>query len=175
MRSSEVAGLPVISIADGERLGTVARVYVDPAAKRVVGFAYEASPGIFSPDSAPRVDAERIRSLGPDALTLDDRDAVRGEGIDTAIAALTTLDELAGREVLTRGGAALGRIAGASFDERSFGLTELEVARGLLVGTWAAPIGQVLTIGRDYVIVADGIWEDDAENNKPATAPGGAG
>lgn len=173
MHSTQINGLPVISIAEGERLGTVVRTYVDPSAKRVVGFAYDTGSGLFSPDSAPRMDAGCVRSLGPDTLLLDDKASVRGDAINATIASLTTLDELTGRAVLTSGGASVGHIAGVTFDERSFAITELAISRGMLAGTWSAPIAQVVAIGRDFVIVTDGIWTHDGAGVKLTPASSG--
>ena len=39
MNSHDVKGRPVINIVDGEKVGTIDHVYLDLAAKRVVGFS----------------------------------------------------------------------------------------------------------------------------------------
>lgn len=162
MQGKQMNGLPVISIVDGERLGEVERTYVDPAAKRVIGVAYSAGGGLFTPEISPRLDVSCIHSLGPGALTVDNRNAIHGETIDRMFADLTTLDDLSGRAVLTRGGTALGKVSAVDFDERTFRLTEFEVSRGLMAGTRAVSIEQVATIGLDYVIVKDDVWANDA-------------
>ena len=163
MQGKQMNGLPVISIDRGERLGTVERTYVDPAGKRVIGVAYNAGGGLFTPESSPRLDADCIRTLGPDALLVDNAQAIHGETIDRAFSSLTTLDDLVGRGVLTRGGAALGKISSVDFDERSFRLTEFEVSQGLMAGARPIPVTMVKTIGLDYLIVADNAWPQEAQ------------
>jgi uncharacterized protein YrrD len=38
MKNSQFKGLSVISVAEGKKLGTVARAFFDPATQQVVGF-----------------------------------------------------------------------------------------------------------------------------------------
>lgn len=167
MQGKQMNGLPVISIADGERLGTVERTYVDPAGKRVLGVGYHVGGGLFTPEISPRLDADRIHSLGPDALMVVNKDAISGEKIDQAFSNLTTLDDLVGRAVLTRGGAALGKVDSVAFDERTYRLTEFDVSRGMMAGTRSIPAKQVKTIGLDYLIVADDVWPDETPAPEP--------
>jgi uncharacterized protein YrrD len=158
MQGAHMNGLPVITFAGGERLGAVERTYVDPATKRVIGVGFNAGGGLFTPEISPRLDASRIRVLGPDALLVDDKGAINGEEIDRRFSELTTLDDLVGRAVLTEGGAALGKVAAVGFDPRGFQLTEFEVSRGAMAGTRPLPATHVKTIGFGYIIVADNAW-----------------
>ena len=74
MNSKQIRGLSVINIADGTQVGTVDQVFLDLAAKQVVGFSITNGVGPFggARDNAPTVAASGVHSLGPDALTLDD-------------------------------------------------------------------------------------------------------
>lgn len=153
MNAKALSGLPVIDIADGKSLGTVTRAYVDPAARRVVGFAFAQPHGVFAPEVAPRVDADRVHSLGPDALTLDDPAAVQSETIDELAGSLADLDELSSRRVLSEEGVDLGKVSAVEFDEHTFALTRIDVSTGLLKGTTEIEMDRVITIGPDVVVV----------------------
>lgn len=157
MNSKQLKGLAVISIAEGEKLGMVTRADLDPAAKRVVGFAFAAPSGLFAPEFAPWVETARVHSLGPHALTLDDKRVVQDEtGAETA-AGVVELDSLLKRKVVTEGGTYVGQVASLEFDEQDFVLTQLEVSPGVFKGNQHVPIGQVMSIGPDLIIVTNAV------------------
>ena len=105
MNSKQIRGLSVINIADGTQVGTVDQVYLDLAAKRVVGFSITDGVGPFggARDNAPTVAASSVHSLGPNALTLDDVAAAHAAWVGGAYGPLETLHDLVGRKVITEG------------------------------------------------------------------------
>ena len=157
MNGKDIRGLPVISIADGTHVGTIDQVYLDLAAKQVVGFSITNGVGPFggARDNAPTVAASAVHSLGPDALTLDDVTAAHAAWVDAAYGSLVSLDDVAGRKVVTEGGANLGEVASMGFDERSFAITEVEVSPGFLKTNTHIPLEQIVRIGQDVLVVAD--------------------
>lgn len=157
MNSKHLKDLAVISIADGEKLGTVSHTYVDTAAKKITGFAFTAPSGVFAPESAPRVDAAHVHSIGPDALTLDDKSAVQGGPLDEGGAQLVELSALAKQKVVTEGGVLVGQVASVEFDGQAFHLTQFEVSPGFFKGNKMVPIAHVTSIGPDLIVVADAV------------------
>jgi uncharacterized protein YrrD len=157
MNGKDIRGLTVISIADGTQVGTVDRVYLDPAAKQVVGFSITNGVGPFggARDNASTVAASGVHSLGPDALTLDDVAAAHAAWVDAAYGPLVSLDDVAGRKVVTEGGANVGEVVSLGFDERTFALTEVEVSPGFLKPNTHIPLDQLVRIGQDVLVVAD--------------------
>jgi sporulation protein YlmC with PRC-barrel domain len=157
MNSKQIRGLPVISIADGTRVGTVDLVYLDLAAKRVVGFSITDGVGPFggARDNAPTVAASSVHSLGPDALTLDDVTAAHAAWVGGAYGPLETLHDVVGRKVVTEGGTDVGQVAAVEFDEQTFAITEVEVSPGLMKTNTRIPLDQLVRIGQDVVVVAD--------------------
>src|SRR5688500_3566928 len=81
VNSKNLKNLPVMSIEGGEKLGTVSRAYVDAAQKRIVGFAYSAGGGFMQAESEPKLDAEEVHTLGPDALMLDHKGGETGASV----------------------------------------------------------------------------------------------
>ena len=167
MNHKQIAGLAVISIADGTKVGTIDQVYVDPIAKRIVGFAIKPEGARLGADAPNLIDVDDVHALGHDALTLNDTNAVRGDRTRSAMAALVEVDELTKRKVVTEGGTLVGQVAGVEFDERSFGMTQIEVSPGYFKSNKHVATNQIVSVG-EMVIVADSVCTPEGE---PAAAP----
>jgi len=155
MNSKDLHGLPVLSIESGEKLGTLARTYLDGPEKRLVGFAFTESGGFRQIESEPNIDTKDVRTLGPDALIVDRRESIRGDTVNAHYEDFLVLDELTHRPVMSRNGTSIGHVASVEFDDRSFRLTGIEIQHGLFGAHEQIPIRKVVTIGPDYVIVDD--------------------
>jgi sporulation protein YlmC with PRC-barrel domain len=162
VNSRQLKGLAVLSIDDGEQIGTIARTYVDGEQKRIAGFAFAAAGGFMEAESEPKVDVEEVRSLGPDVLTVEKGQDVRGASINQRYSSLLVLDDLTHRPVLSESGTAVGQVASIEFDPRSFALTRIEVSPGYFKHNQTIPIDQVAAIGPDYVIVDDSVCQPGA-------------
>ena len=156
MNSNQLHGLPVLSLESGEKLGTLARTYLDGPQKRLAGFAYTESGGFLKVESEPKIDTKDVRTVGPDAVIVDRRESVDGDVVSAHYEDFLVLDELIHRPVLSRNGTSVGQVASVEFDNRSFHLTTIEVQHGRFAAHQQVPIRQVVTIGPDYVIVNDG-------------------
>ncbi|MCC6791282.1 MAG: PRC-barrel domain-containing protein [Thermomicrobiales bacterium] len=154
MNISHLKGLPVLSVADGERLGAVSRVYLDLVARRMVGIGFDTGGGYFGPAREPIVDVGHIQALGHDALLLPNREAVDGSETDRRYVELVESDDLINRTVLTAGGRIRGSLSTLGLDERTFAITGIEIARGHFRGHTTIPIADVLVFGRDYVVTS---------------------
>ena len=161
MNSKELKGLPVLSIDGGEKLGSVSRAYVDAEQRRIVGFAYNAGSGFMQAESEPKLDAEEVHTLGPDALMLDHKGGDTGASVSQRYSELLVLDEIAGLPLMSENGTSAGQMASVEFDQHSYQLTGIDISHGRFKGHQRAPIDHVVTIGRDYVIVRDAILEPD--------------
>ncbi len=199
MNTKQIKGLAVISIADGTKLGSINHLFVDPAGKRVVGFSVGSGHGLLShePDQGLIVDAGDVHSLGPDALTLTDASAARGESTNTAYSGLVDADQLTKRKALTEGGTLVGQVASLEFDPVTYRLTGIEVSPGFFKSNRMIPIEQVTNIGEELVKVADEVCAGDPDDpasgsstvtsssanrfvvgdveTKPSSAPAGTG
>ena len=156
MNSKELKSLNVLTVDGGEKLGSLARTYVDGTEMRIVGFAFREGGSFMQVESEPKLDTSDIHSLGPDALLLDHKESVHGAEVNERAGELQILEEISGRSLLTEGGDSMGEVASISFDAHSFALTEIELSAGHFKANTTIPIDQVVIIGRDYVIVNDG-------------------
>ena len=157
MNSKQIRGLTVINLADGTQVGTVDQVFLDLAAKQVVGFSITNGVGPFggARDNAPTVAASAVHSLGPDALTLDDVTAAHAAWVGATYGPVVPLDDVVGRRVVTEGGINVGDVVSLGFDERTFAVTDVEVSPGFLKTHTSLPLGRLVRIGQDVLVVAD--------------------
>jgi len=167
VNSKQLKGLAVISIADGEKLGQIDRVLVDPAAARVVGFSIRHSGGglISIPvgvEEEQVVDVDDVHALGRDAITLRDKGALRGDQTRARLDSLIDVDQLTHLKVVTEGGTYVGDPVSTEIDETSYKLKEIEVSPGFFKSNRHVPIGQVVNIGHELIVVNDAVCADES-------------
>ena len=141
-------GLPATVAGDGSSVGTVARAFLDPVRRQIVGFGIDTGGGLLSPESSLLADTVEVRSLGPHGLALI-TPTPRGNRIAARYGELIALDALSGREVYTADGRYLGHVVSSEFDERTFTLAGIEDSAGSTI-----PVGQVVTVGSVVVVAA---------------------
>lgn len=161
-RLQQLKAMPILSLQEGEVLGRVREAIVDTATGRVVALTLDRrAPG----GELQVVATANIRSVGKEAITVEDRNSV------IPLSRIPRFKELAqkgkslrGRVVITEQGARLGRVADVIVDESNFRLTSFVLqafwGRGRLI-----PMERVRTIGTDAVVV----WE--VPEVPPAPAP----
>lgn len=169
MDSKHVKGLSVISISDGAKVGTIQRVYLDPAGRRIVGFVV-GTGGLFG-NTEGIVDAADVNSIGPDALTVDQPSAVRQDVALGQEGQLIDLDDLSKLKVVTEGGTYVGQVDSCEFDPTTFRLTAIVVSPGFFKSNKTVPINEVVSIGTDVVVVANRVCEPESVE---AAVPGEA-
>lgn len=163
MTVKDLKGLAVISIAEGAKVGSINRVYLDPEARRIIGFSVEPGGNLLEPDSRKLIDVDDIHSLGPDAMTLADKGAVRGDQTNERWMSLVDLDDLTKQKVVTEGGEYVGQVSTIEFDRATFGLVGIEVSPGFFKGHMRIAIDDVTTIGPELVMVADSVCAPQPE------------
>ena len=155
MGTKLVKGAPVVSLADGRKLGVIDHVYLDPRRKEIVAFSFHRS-GLFAPKACHLLDVADVHGIGPDAVTLDDPSAVRSE---VAVGAkrddLVDLEDLLKRKVITEGGTLLGQVAAIGFGQDTYRLLEVEVSPGFFEEPVLIPAEAIVRIGSELVVVSD--------------------
>lgn len=150
----ELAGLAVVTLAGGERLGRVADVVFRPTTGQVAGFLVDRG-GMFTKPQF--LAAAQVKGLGADALTIEGSEALTEA--TPASAEDLGAKPLEGRPVLNQAGTILGKIAGVTVDTEALLVPHLLLATGLLDnalhGKPQLPLSQVQTIGADSVIVSN--------------------
>lgn len=148
----EIAGLAVVTLTSGERLGRIDDVVFQAGSGQIVGFLVDRG-GMFS---KPRfLAAAHVQGLGTDALTITSEEALTETALlGAGEAAAKTIE---GRPVLNQAGTILGKVAGITVDTDSLRVLCLLLTTGLLDnalhGKPQLPLSEVQTIGADSVIV----------------------
>lgn len=156
MNSQHVKGLPVVSIADGQRLGSVTEVYMDPDGRAITAFVVGQGGSLLtaSDDSARVLDAGNVRAIGPDAMMVGDSSALE---IPSGEESRFRLDDLLKRKVVSESGEYVGQVASVEFDERGMRITGIEVSPGFFKSNRTLASDHVINIGEELVIVSDAV------------------
>jgi uncharacterized protein YrrD len=158
----DLLGMPVVTIQEGIRLGTIKGVELDATEGRV---AYLHLDG-----ARTRADGvlpwETVRSVGVDAITVESLAAVQEAIPATARDRLTP--DVRDRPVMTESGTHLGKVTGYDVDEATGRIERYHVATGGFFGrlthrelSFAGDAVRVF--GQDAIVVADDVGHS-AEN-----------
>ena len=170
MDAKQITGLAVVSVQEATKLGTVERIFFDPTSNEVLGFAVNtggkggavketlsALLGETSPDAlaAGFVRGEHVRSLGPDALMVNDETKVMPATTGPDGGPAVTTDELSKRKVVTESGTYVGQVASVVLDPMRLRVTHYEVSPGFFKRATHVPVGLVANVGPDLIVVSD--------------------
>lgn len=149
-------GTPVVSLADGSKLGTIDHVYFDPVGKAVVGFTFHQG-GLFTRGSSGLVEITDVHAFGADAVTITDVSAVRSDlVVESYKDTLLDLEELLHRTVMTESGIRVGRVRSIQFGDASYQLSGLDVESPDAQRPVRISADRIQTIGTEMIIIADG-------------------
>lgn len=88
MDASTLKGRAVVSLSEGTKLGTVARLLIDLAALRLVALQVKGDSGTFV------IPFEQVKQIGTDAITVASSQVTQIPGTDSAAHALFDLDQI---------------------------------------------------------------------------------
>jgi len=178
LKASELKGRAVVSLAQAEKIGTVDSVIFDPATSRVLGL--KVKTGLLG--GAKWLRASDIRSIGADAVTINDRSLLHDRADEVPeIQEMPTLDDLVDMKVVSHGGVLLGTLGDIEMDAEQYQIIRYQMSGSFwdqlthAQKTFGAAAG--LRFGKDLLIVPD---EVAAELNSrgarltpaPAEGPG---
>jgi uncharacterized protein YrrD len=169
-KSREVSGLPVIDLSEGKSLGRVHGLVVDPVARRVE--ALEVGERTLLKAKTQLVPFAKIRSIGSDAVTLTDNDAVTDPDEHPELASLMER-KLNGARAITVDGTAVGTVDDFSFDPATGILADLYLTTDKPRTHLVLPVNSVENFGRDFIIVKEGHLAEARETEAPPASPSG--
>ena len=110
LRATEIAGLPVVGVAEGEALADVKDVLYNPDAARLLGFTLNKRGFLRGPMKAV-LPLAGVSAIGRDAVMVADAGACEDLGKGTELAAATSgARNVVGNDVLTDAGHRLGMV-----------------------------------------------------------------
>jgi sporulation protein YlmC with PRC-barrel domain len=151
MKASALKDMPVVSMADGTRVGTVADVLLDAASLRVVALLLSADSG------QTLLPFEAIRSIGADAVTIASAAATQGLTGRPAPEGTHSLRDVNGLAAVNGEGTLLGSVKEVEIEPADGRLIELVVHRGGVLGlggtSTSVPASAIRGIGAKLVTV----------------------
>lgn len=168
MDVKSLKGIAVVSIEHGEKVGTVDNMVFDLEARKVLAFKIRKS-------SMPRsgkmlLSFNDIRSIGPDAVMIENKDCLRNEKKDRDFHNRPDLSALSGLRVVTRDGTFVGNLATVQFDTKTGHLNAIETTGGgfidILRRNQVIEISEVVSIGTDVVVVPDSYAPEDSREDE---------
>jgi len=150
-KTRELKGMPVLTLQEGERLGQVRDLILDPAARQVVALILDRRVG--GEDQV--VATANVRNVGAAAITVEDRGSL------VSLGRIPRFQELAqgrkplqGKMVITEGGTRLGHVDDMEVDVQTFRLVSL-VLKGFAGRGQSIAADRVRTIGADAIVVRE--------------------
>jgi sporulation protein YlmC with PRC-barrel domain len=163
-KTREFKGMPVMTLQEGERLGQVRDLILDPAARQVVALVLDRRAA--KEDQV--IATANVRNVGAAAITVEDRSSL------VPLSRIPRFQELArsrkpiqGKMVISETGARLGQVDDLEVDVQTFRIVSLTL-KGTLGHGRVISAELVRTIGSDAIVVRD---EAAAGGTPPALAP----
>lgn len=156
-KSKQIIGMAVFSLEEGQQIGTVKDLVLDPANKQVVALAIAQKGWLKELKYIPY---QKVRSIGEDAITIDRGNAVeKGAGLPEIVKLVREKVEFAGTKIVTENGAILGLSEEYLFDLLTGKITGIEFSSNLInsviKGKAYLDTAYVLTMGKEVIICAD--------------------
>lgn len=157
-RARTIIGLPIISLAEGLRVGEVRDVVFDPAGRTIAALVI--SEASWRRD-AELVPMEKVRSFGRDAITIYDLSGLIAARTSRGLYDLFTSEvKLNDLLAMTEGGNYLGIVEEVMLGPRGEMLA-YEISAGFTEdvhhGKCLLPADEALTVGRDVALFPDGV------------------
>lgn len=153
--TKDLAGMAIIDIKDGKKLGSVADAVVSPDDGGLLGFTIKSGGLLNQRESVVEVDD--VRSIGADAITVEGEELVHD--VRSASQAFQDARDggrtLVGRKVVTQGGSVVGQVADLVISEDERRVTGLLLGGGVFERGDALSADRIASVGPDVVIVTD--------------------
>lgn len=128
MNANTLKGMPVVSMADGAKIGTVKDVLFDPSELRAAGLVLVMAGG------ESLLPFGSVRSIGADAIMVETTTTSSGVAMQGDVEDLSRLAELVGLPILSGEGTHLGQVTDVAIDPGDGHITGLAIHRGGLLG-----------------------------------------
>lgn len=166
--SKKTLSLPVLSIDEGEHLGYVKSLVIDPNKKEIAAFVIT-QKGWFKEDKI--IPFNRVRNIGDNAIVIDKAGtAEKPANFPQIIKYVKNPAHLINSKVVTTSGKSLGIVDEFWFDNTG-NITKFEISGKFSEGLWKDKAvllcEDVVTIGKDAIMVADGTENRLITGNKP--------
>ena len=156
-KSKQFLGMPVISLEEGQQIGTIRGLVVSPALKKVAALIIE-QKGWFREQKF--IPFSKVHNIGDDAVTIDRVSRVeKGSSLPEILKLIKERVHINGSRMLTESGASLGTADEYYIDLQTGDIVGLEFSGGsvstLYKGSAFLDINYVRTLGASVIICSD--------------------
>lgn len=172
MDVKSLKGIAIVSIEQGEKVGTVDNVLFNLEGKRVVAFKM-IKPGLLRSGGIVLL-MEDVESIGPDAVMIRNREKIRELKDERDLQSRPDLSALSALRVVSQDGTYVGNLATAQFEPKTGLLTQLEVSGGGFVDKLRRnkiiEIDDVVSMGTDVAVVPNSYASNAAGSDDESSA-----
>ncbi len=153
--AKSLIGMPVYSITEGESIGVVRNVILDPEAKQLLAFAVDRR-GWYR--DVKIIAYSKVKNIGTDAITIEERNsAQRAANLPKMVQYMHQPSHLVGNRVISDNGHTLGRVDEYYLDSETGTVCRLDVSGGVMgniISGKAIVKGKyIITIGVSAIVV----------------------
>jgi len=150
-KSVDIIGLPVIDISEGNEIGTVTKIVINPTEGSVAALVIDDGKWYLGAKLLPFA---AIAGLGESAITISSNNAILTIGNAPVLEQLLRTDvAIIGTKVLTKSGCIEGTVKEIIIDiHGKINVCEVEELNGEISNI---PIERILTFGKKVLIIAD--------------------
>lgn len=154
--SKKFLSLPIISLKEGQQIGHVRNLVVDPKAKTVAALIIDPK-GFFKEQRI--IPFNRVISIGENAITISSESQVeKATSLPDILNLLKEKAAIIGIKVVTENGKTLGFTEEFYVDPDNGSITNIDISEGKIEGLFSGKVRlkaeDILTIGPDVIIVS---------------------
>lgn len=158
-RWTEIRGRAVVNLEKGEKVGTCDNFYFDPQTHEV--YALRVKTGMLSHRILP---AAHMSSVGQDAITIPNEEALQKPSVDKKIAELPSAESELSFKVMSASGTLIGKVGNILLYTNAPAMLEVagyELSGGLrekLGGHYASfAASEIMSYGTDVIVIPDDV------------------
>ncbi|NLI12829.1 PRC-barrel domain-containing protein [Pelotomaculum propionicicum] len=156
-KSKRFASMPVISLEEGQHIGIVKELVIDPAGKRVAALIIE-QKGWFKEQRF--IPYAKVHSVGADAITIEKSSGVqKAAGLPEIVKLHREKIKIAGARLVAENGTVLGNVDEYYVDIETGTIAGLEfsgnVINSVIKGRAFLDIAYVRTMGKEVIVVTN--------------------
>lgn len=153
--AKSIIGMPVYSLNDGETLGAVKQLIIDPTQKQLLALAVD-KKGWYK--DIRIIPAEKIHQIGNDAITISERSAAaRAANLPQLVKHMNQANNLIGNRLISDDGQTLGKVEEYYLDAENKLICRLDVVSNrrdeAVSGRASVPGHYIISIGSAAIMI----------------------
>ncbi len=156
-KSKRFASMPVISLEEGQHIGIVRELVIDPTGKKVAALIIE-QKGWFKEQRF--IPYSKVHSVGADAITIEKSSGVqKAAGLPEIVKLLRNRIKITGARIVAENGTVLGHVDEYYVDVESGTIAGLEFSgnfiNNMIKGRAFLDIDYIRTMGKEVIVVTN--------------------